>query len=69
MYFKAFAIFLMFLLGIQNQASQPVDITIHRNDLTLKGKFNISDHHVSIEQIILPLYRALKNENIENQYH
>ena len=53
LHFKAFVIFLMVLTITQSQASTPVEITIDRNGVLLKGKFYISEGTGKFPTVIL----------------
>ena len=53
LYFKAFVIFLTVLTATQSQASKPVEITIDRNGVHLKGKFYISEGTGKFPTVIL----------------
>ena len=53
LYFKALVIFLTVLTVAQSQASTPVDITIDRNGVLLKGKFYISEGTENFPTVIL----------------
>ena len=53
LYFKTFVIFLTVLTATQSHASTPIDITIDRNGVLLKGKLYISEGSGNFPTIIL----------------
>ena len=53
LYFKAFVIFLTVLTATQSRASTPIDITIDRNGVLLKGKFYMSEGIGNFPTVIL----------------
>jgi len=53
LYFKAFVVFLTVLTVTQSQASKPVEITIDRNGVLLKGRFYISEGTGKFPTVIL----------------
>ncbi|MCK4819424.1 alpha/beta fold hydrolase, partial [bacterium] len=61
LYFKTFVILLTVLTATQCQASKPVEITIDRNGVHLKGKFYISEGTGKFPTVIL-LHGGIGNE-------
>jgi len=53
LFLKSFVIFSAIFTIAQSQASTPVDITIHRNGIRLKGKFYISEGPGTFPTVIL----------------